>query len=1218
MARAVKLVGNRYELVEQIGAGGMGIVYKALDRLRGEYVALKSVFPPLAKPEPSPGTSPVGRTELAISAARSRTKQRASTAQQETAANMWTAPMSPQEAKRPALVALSREFRTLASLRHPYIITVLDYGFDAHRSPFFTMELVSGGKGLLDGNRNRTFLERMELLFQIAQALSYLHRCGVLHRDLKPANILVIQSPTGPQVKVLDFGLALIKAVEPTGSSEISGTMAYMAPELLRGVAASESSDLYAFGATAFELLSGHPLFAGSTPSTLLGEILDRTPNLHELVVPSALRELLDRLLAKERSNRPSDAALVCAQLAESVGLPAPAETSSIRESFLQAAAFVAREKEVEELVAALDDALGGRGSSWLVGGESGVGKSRLLEEVRIQALIRGAQVLRGHALTIGGGSPYHVLREVLRALCLQVDLSDHEASVLRALIPDLADLLERPVHEAPRLDAKATQEQLLRVIAEVFTYIHVPTVLLLEDIQWAGIESILAIGRLTRNLRKRPIVVIASYRDDEAPWVPSALPAMEVVKLSRFDRESIAALSESMLGPDGCQQELVDLLQRETEGNVYFIVEVLRTLAEERGMLSQIGSGNLPSKVFAGGIRAVVERRLNRVPVSARPLLRLAAVAGRQLDLAVLRRVEQRIDPWLEACASVAVIEAAEEHWRFTHDKLRERLLEELSIEQRRALHLQTAELLEQVYSETERDPTLLAYHYGEAGVVEKAMPYALQAGEMALREGAIQEALSHFERYLAGAAEHEFDSLLVARTQRLAGVALLGLGRLSDCLVRFREAWRLLGFPIPTGPLAITTDCIEPMERHVAEALAAVCGQITDAERAQQTANEVTELAMTSLSPLLSLGAGHSAYYVSLLGLRVSEKFHFVERAAYYSFYNSYIVSLAPAKRLSASYFQLGVDLHTSGLVSENASTLVSGLLTLSNCNWDDALSCFYVLKETANGLVVNNVSFLCEMQTIAIEYYRGNYKKVVSHSSSLISRVTTHGNIQHLGWSHTSKALGLWRMGLTVAAETELREAEKFVKKSQDLPCMKLICSCMAAISLQMNNTREASQWADQSLAFASQISPTEHSFLEGYATLVEVYCSLWANSTHVEERAEMFEKLRQASVDLRKYAGIFLLGRPRMLIHKGQLAAANGEMDKARLLWKLALCRAQRCRMPYDESLAHRVLSESWPDSDPRRQAHAKLAHHGFLRIGATQQATLAEKLLSESP
>ncbi|HAN93004.1 MAG TPA: hypothetical protein DCQ33_13125 [Nitrospira sp.] len=112
--------------------------------------------------------------------------------------------------------------------------------------------------------------------------------------------------------------------------------------------------------------------------------------------------------------------------------------------------------------------------------------------------------------------------------------------------------------------------------------------------------------------------------------------------------------------------------------------------------------------------------------------------------------------------------------------------------------------------------------------------------------------------------------------------------------------------------------------------------------------------------------------------------------------------------------------------------------------------------------------------------------------------------------------------------------------------------------------------------------------------------------------------MLDSLLQANADLRKYAGIFLLGRPRMLIYKGQLAAAHGQMDRARLLWKLGLSRAQRCRMPYDESLAHRVLAESWPHSDPQRQSHAKLAHQGFLRIGATQQALLVDKLLAESP
>jgi hypothetical protein len=240
---------------------------------------------------------------------------------------------------------------------------------------------------------------------------------------------------------------------------------------------------------------------------------------------------------------------------------------TAIRESFLQAAAFVARDSELATLQGALDDMMRTCGSAWLVGGESGVGKSRLLEEVRTEALIRGAQVLRSQAKN-SGGAPYQAIREILRALCLQVDLTDEQASCLLPLLPDLPTLLRRPVAEPPPLDAKATQERLLRTIEAAIARIWQPTVLLLEDIQSAAVEVILTLSHLTRRIGKLPIVLIASYRDDEAPWVPSALPTMDLLKLRRFDRATVAALSESMLGAVGRQPELVELLLRETEGH--------------------------------------------------------------------------------------------------------------------------------------------------------------------------------------------------------------------------------------------------------------------------------------------------------------------------------------------------------------------------------------------------------------------------------------------------------------------------------------------------------------------------------------------------------------------------------------------------------------------------------------------------------------------------
>src|SRR5579864_9198264 len=104
----------------------------------------------------------------------------------------------------------------------------------------------------------------------------------------------------------------------------------------------------------------------------------------------------------------------------------------------------------------------------------------------------------------------------------------------------------------------------------------------------------------------------------------------MQVIKLERLTGEGIAQLGVSMLGDAGRRPEVLELLKKETEGNVFFLVEVVRALAEQAGRLSDIGQATLPRHVFAGGVQLVIEQRLKRVPDNARPLLNLAAVAGR------------------------------------------------------------------------------------------------------------------------------------------------------------------------------------------------------------------------------------------------------------------------------------------------------------------------------------------------------------------------------------------------------------------------------------------------------------------------------------------------------------------------------------------------------------------------------------------------------------
>src|SRR5262249_18582674 len=148
------------------------------------------------------------------------------------------------------------------------------------------------------------------------------------------------------------------------------------------------------------------------------------------------------------------------ADLALRTGLPLAMETAATRESFLQAAELVGREGEIAELSAMLGAAMATHGGGVLVGGEGGVGKTRLLDEVRAHALVDGMVVLRGQAVSEGGG-PYHVFRDVLRGMVLRAEPDDFEAGVLEALVPDIAVLIEREVPERAEVDPEASHTRL-------------------------------------------------------------------------------------------------------------------------------------------------------------------------------------------------------------------------------------------------------------------------------------------------------------------------------------------------------------------------------------------------------------------------------------------------------------------------------------------------------------------------------------------------------------------------------------------------------------------------------------------------------------------------------------------------------------------------------------------------------------------------------------
>ncbi len=683
-------MGNRYSLLKRIGEGGMGTVFEAEDRLSGQMVALKCLKL---------------RTE-----------------------HDYTDTYQRQQ--------LAREFQILAGLRHPHIISVLDFGYGSDWQPYFTMPLLQGARNILEVAAERMLYGKVRLLIETLQALSYLHRHGILHLDLKPSNILV--EPNG-RVRVLDFGIATEVAHKP----DTGGTLEYMSPEMLNGEAVSPASDLYALGVITYQIFARRHPFAANGIAQLIYKVLTEPPDVELMDAPPAIRQIALRLLAKTPEARYADAHEAMLAFYEAMQMQ-PNEPRFLRESVLQSPKFVGREEELRTFDQALEAALQGRGSAWLISGESGVGKSRLLDELRIRTLVKGVMVLHGQYLE-GVGGLYSAWRSVLRQLLLFAPIDDDEALMLKAIIPDLARLIGRTVQGIGIVPDEKQVASLLTVLIERADQ---PMLIILDDLQWAT-DSLYILRQLSKIAPQLPLIVIAAYRSDDNQYLYGKLPEMQLIKLQRFTASEVNALCHSVIGN---AERLNAFLFEQTEGNAFYLIESLRILAEALGSLEHIRQAQPPSQVFSERMLLIAKRRLVRLSERYQRFVQIAAVIGREIDFELLERVggAANYDDWLIKCVDAAIFRIQNGKWQFTHDKLREGILYTLSPEERRAQHRAVAEGIEALYPDQPDHELSLALHWCEAGELTRAAPYLFAHARRAIRSGGASSVQPHLETLL------------------------------------------------------------------------------------------------------------------------------------------------------------------------------------------------------------------------------------------------------------------------------------------------------------------------------------------------------------------------------------------------------------------------------------------------------------------------------------
>ena len=274
---------GHYRLEQQIGEGGMGVVYRAIDEALERPVAIKLLGDGMRHDEA-------------------------------------------------AVARFHREARVASSLNHPNVCTVYDTGEDEGR-PYLVMELLEGATLAHELRREAMAVERLlEVAIQVADALDAVHVVGLVHRDIKPANVFITR---GDLVKVLDFGLARPVELALEDASRLSlpgflaGTVTHLSPEQVAGARADPRADLFSLGVVLYEMATGTLPFRGATPVEALSQVLHRTPTpADELnpAVPAALAAIIERALEKDPGRRYQSAATLRADLVHArLGLALPA-----------------------------------------------------------------------------------------------------------------------------------------------------------------------------------------------------------------------------------------------------------------------------------------------------------------------------------------------------------------------------------------------------------------------------------------------------------------------------------------------------------------------------------------------------------------------------------------------------------------------------------------------------------------------------------------------------------------------------------------------------------------------------------------------------------------------------------------------------------------------------------------------------------------------------
>jgi len=688
-----------------------------------------------------------------------------------------------------------REAQSMARLgANRHIVTVFDIG-EERTDLFVVSELMTGGElaARLEAapGRQLPVADAVRIGSQVADALHFVHERGIVHRDVKPQNIWVGADGV---VKLGDFGLAVDRGRSRlTSHGMMIGTVAYMPPEQALGHDVDARAEGVEVGAVLYEMLCDAPPFESSDATAVISQHLSTAvtaPRVRRPDIPAQLDQLIVRLLAKDPAERPRSGAEVKASL-DAIGAALSAGGSVNRSGAerLTEMGFVGRERELDALRGAVDDGLSSRGRIIVVGGDDGVGKTRVVSEAASYATLRGAKVVWGRCVEDPGAPAYWPWVQVIRSLVhdqddveLVADLGPGAVEIAQ-IVPDLRARVPE-AHEARELEPEQAR---FRLFDSVSTYLlnaarRQPIVIVLDDLHAADPSSLRLLEFLAGHVGTARLLVMGTARDSdlaEADPLARSLAALgrersfDRIRLGGLDLGDVHQLFEHAMGRSaGGRSELalVEAVHAESEGNPFFAEEIIRHLSAS-GRVHKRDDGRWRTEVTdlrevgtPEGIRDAIMRRVDVLSDACRDLLATATVFGRTFDIESLGIVAGVEEPDVqrllrEATAAGVLTATGDDHkLRFEHAALRDTLYEQLAAERRHDLHRRAGEAIEELRDD-DLEPHLgeIAHHFVQAAAdgsdeetAAKAGDYAWWAGERAVQQHAYEEAAVRFEQAL------------------------------------------------------------------------------------------------------------------------------------------------------------------------------------------------------------------------------------------------------------------------------------------------------------------------------------------------------------------------------------------------------------------------------------------------------------------------------------